>query len=404
MKRITPESVGFSASRLNRIGDWMSRQVDSGNLPGLQVLVARKGGVAYFETKGCADADSGRALGEDSVFRIYSMSKPITTVAAMMLYEEGLFQLDQPLARYLPEFAEMRVCVGGDRDNPVTVAAEGPITIKQIMTHTSGLTYGFLDESVVAGIYRRNKVEFDSQTMTLAEMVARLAEQPLCCQPGSEWNYSVSTDVLGRLVEVLSGTSLDRFLTERIFRPLKMADTGFHVVPAHRARFANCYEYVEDGAFKLQDAAGDSRFTKPAVLFSGGGGLVSTTADYLRFTQMLLNRGELGGVRLLGRKTVEFMMQNHLPGDLAAMGQPSFSETSYEGIGFGLGGSVVIDPARSQVISSPGMYAWGGLASTGFWVDPQEELTVILMTQLIPSSSYPIRNELRALVYQALVD
>ncbi len=399
-----PEKLGLCSKRLTRIGDWMQRWIDSGRLPGMVSLVARHGKVAWFEARGKRDVDAGLPMERDTVFRIYSMTKPLTSVAAMMLYEQGHFQLDDPIARYLPMFKHLQVFSGGNAERYDTVPAEGPITFKQLFTHTSGLTYGFLEATPVDALYRAQGVDFQTANGTLQDLMAPLAALPLLCQPGREWNYSVSTDVLGTLVEVISGLPFDRFLREQVLQPLGMVDTDFYVKPANHARFAANYTRSREGGLKQIDGARDSRYLQPRTLNSGGGGLVSTVTDYLRFCRFMLNKGELDGVRLLGRKTVAYMTRNHLPGDMAEMGQPRFSETSYSGIGFGLGFSIMLDPAKAEVIGSPGEYAWGGAASTGFWIDPAEDLAVILMTQLMPSSTYPIRRELRALSYQALID
>jgi len=399
-----PEDVGLCCRRLGRVSDWMRRQVDDGRLPGISVAIARRDRLVFFETYGARDIERDAPLNADTIFRIYSMTKPITTVAALMLYEEGRFQLDDPLARYLPEFAAPRVWAGGDARNPTTVRAEQPITIGQVMTHTAGFTYGFLDEHPLDALYRERGVDFQRGDTALSELVALLAEQPLLFQPGARWNYSVATDVLGYLVEVLSEEPLDVFFEQRIFAPLGMRDTAFHVPAGKHERFAANYTPAKEGGLDLVDPAAGSRFTRPMVTLSGGGGLVSTASDSLRFARLLARRGELDGTRLLGRKTVETMVANHLPGDLAAMGRPRFAETTYEGIGFGLGVSVMLDPARARIIGSPGEYAWGGAASTAFWIDPVEDLIVLLLTQLTPSWSYPLRRELRVLGYQAIVD
>ncbi len=400
----TPESVGMSSARLARLGDWMRRYVDAGKLPGALTLVARNGAVVFYEVQGWRDVAAAKPVGTDTIFRIYSMTKPVTSVAVMMLYEQGLFQLDDPIGRFLPELAEMQVYVSGAGDELLTEAARTPITIHQLLTHTSGLTYGFIDETPVTALYKSAGVDFSKGDVPLSAIVERLGRVPLVCQPGTAWNYSVSTDVLGRLVEVVSGQSFDRFLQEQILAPLGMVDTAF-AVPADRlARFAALYRAGEGGGMELSETPAESRFVGAVATFSGGGGLVSTVGDYFRFTEMLRRKGTFEGVRLLGRKTVEYMTRNHLPGDLAAIGQPTFSETSFAGIGFGLGFSVMLDPAKAEVVGSPGEYAWGGLASTAFWIDPVEDLTVIFLTQLTPSRTYPLRRELRILTYQALID
>ena len=398
-----PEDVGLSTSRLARVTRWMRRWVDSGRLPGLLVAIVRTDRLAYFETCGYRDVEAKRPVEPDTIYRIYSMTKPITTVAALMLYEEGCFQLDDPVAQYIPAFAGARVFAGGDAESFETEPLARPVTVHDLMTHTSGLTYGFQHEHPVDALYRARRIEFNANLGPLADLVDTAAAQPLLFQPGARWNYGVSTDVLGRLVEVWSGVPLDTFFQERIFAPLGMCDTGFHVPEGQGHRFASNYTRAEDGGLALHDPADRSRYLEPARTLSGGGGLVSTAADYLRFTRLLRGCGALEGVRLLGRKSIELMTMNHLPGDLVDMGQPRFSEMPFAGIGFGLGVSVVLDPAKARILGSPGEYAWGGMASTTFWVDPAEDLIVLLLTQLTPSSTYPIRRELRVLIYQALL-
>lgn len=400
-----PTEVGLCPQRLERIDGWMRRLVDDGRLAGLSVSVARRGRTAFFRARGKADIARNTPFDADTIVRIYSMTKPLTSVAVMMLYEEGRFQLDDPITRFLPEFSDMRVLTGGSRAKWDTEPAARPITIRDLLTHTAGLTYGFMEATLVDALYRQNGVDFgENQEASLAEVVRRAAAQPLLAQPGAQWNYSVATDVLGHLVAVISGQEFDAFLRERVIAPLGMVDTDFHVPADKLPRFAANYSLFRDRTLKLYDDSAGSRFATPPALASGGGGLVSTSADYMRFCRFLLGGGELDGVRLLGRKTVDLMLMNHLDGDLAAMGQPRFSETSYAGIGFGLGFSVMLDPARAQIVGSPGEAAWGGLASTAFWVDPTEDLAVVLLAQLIPSSALPIRRELRVLTYAALVD
>lgn len=422
---VNPERVGLSSERLRRVSHWMQRQLDDGRLPGLSVAVHRRGELAFRETVGHADVEAGVSLADDAIYRIYSMTKPVTSVALMMLYEQGRFQLDDPLAWYLPEFADMKLFVGGDVHRPKLVPARDPITVRHLLTHTSGLTYWFMNTSPVDAMYRAAGIDFVRGEDDLATMVRRVADMPLICPPGAAWNYSVSTDVLGRLVEVLAGMPLDRVFAEWIFEPLGMVDTGF-AVPADKVdRLPALYGPSGGGGLdgmvpaasdvigrqppkgrglERLEPAGSGPFTGEVGLFSGGGGLVSTMDDYLRFSRMLLGGGELDGVRLLGRKTLAYMTTNHLPGDLASMGQSRFSETPFDGIGFGLGFSVMLDPAKAQTMGTPGEFAWGGAASTAFWVDPAEEMIVVLMTQLLPSAAYPLRRELRVLTYQALVD
>jgi CubicO group peptidase (beta-lactamase class C family) len=398
-----PEDVGLSSERLARVTAWARRWVDEAKLPGLITMVARHGKVVHFDVCGMADVKREVRLAPDTIFRFYSMTKPLTSTAIMMLYEEGRFQLDDPIARFLPCFKDMRVCVGGMRGKLETVPAERDITFRDLLTHTSGLTYGFMESTPVDAQYRDRGVDFQTSDKTLGEVVELAADIPLIAQPGAEWNYSIATDVLGHLVAVISGQPFDEFLRERVTGPLGMVDTAFHVPPDKIARFAANYTSTADGRLMLIDDPQKSIFGSKRRICSGGGGLVSTAGDYMRFCQMMLNRGELGGVRLLGRKTVALMTSNHLRGDMAAMGQPRFSESSYAGIGFGLGFSVTLDPAQAQILGSAGEYAWGGAASTAFWIDPVEDMAVIMLTQLMPSSTYPIRRELRVLTYQAVV-
>jgi len=400
-----PEDAGMSRERLDRLAPWMRAQVETGRLTGLSVAVLRRDQVVWWGCHGQADVARGRPVAPDTIFRIYSMTKPLTSLAIMMLYEEGRFQLDDPISKYLPAFARSQVFVGGGYGSIQIVPAERPINFRDLLTHTSGLTYGFMQATPVDALYRAKNIDLPANSSeSLAEIVDRAAEQPLLAHPGTRWNYSISTDVLGRLVEVISGRPFDQFLTERILKPLGMNETGFHVPADKVGRFAACYLRGEDGRPALMDDPEKSRFLAPPAAPSGGGGLVSTTADYLQFCRLMLGKGALGGVRLIGRKTCQYMTTNHLPGDLAAMGSPRFAETPFTGIGFGLGFSVVIDPAKSCTLSSAGEYAWGGMASTAFWCDPQEDLAVVLMTQLVPSSAWPIRRELRVLVNQAVVD
>ena len=398
---MTPEHVGLSGTRLARIDDWMRRWIDSGRLAGLSVSVLRHGRLAYQGCCGQADLARGLAMTPDTVVRIYSMTKPLASVALMMLYEDGLFQLDDPISAVLPAFTRMRVYAGEGRD---PVPAERPITYRDLLTHTSGLTYGFMQATPVDAMYRDAGVDFQTSAKTLGEVVDLAATMPLLAQPGAAWNYSIATDVVGHLVAVLSGRPFGDFLQDRVIDPLGMVDTGFHATPAQLPRFAANYARGAEGALTLVDDPVTGRFAQPRSLHSGGGGLVSTAGDYLRFCRMMLGGGILAGERLLGRKTVALMTSNHLRGDMAAMGQARFSESSYEGIGFGLGFSVMLDPARAQIVGTPGEYAWGGAASTAFWIDPAEDMAVVLLAQLTPSSTYPIRKELRVLTYAALID
>ncbi len=398
-----PEDVGLCASRLSRIDRWMDDLVTSGKLPGVSVTIARRGRVAYQRCTGLSDIARQTPMSAETIVRIYSMTKPIAVVAALMLYEQGRFQLDDPISRFLPYFANQRVCIGGNRGKMDTAPALRDITFRDLMTHTSGLSYHFMFATLVDAAYRDQGIDFQTSDDSLGDLVERVAKIPLLAQPGAEWNYSIATDVLGYLVQVISGEDFGSFVEQRILAPLGMTDTHF-VLPENKLpRFAANYVPSPEG-LKLLDDPATSRYLLPGKIRSGGGGLLSTAGDYLAFGQMLLGGGAYGGVRLLGRKTVDLMTSNHLRGDMAAMGQPRFSESSYEGVGFGLGVSVTLDPARAQLIGSPGEYAWGGAASTAWWNDPAEEMSVVLLTQLTPSSTYPIRRELRVLSYQALTD
>ena len=404
---VKPEEVGLSSTRLDRIRGHFQRYIDDGKLAGTLTLVARHGQVAFFEPQGHLELEGRRPMHQDAVFRIYSMSKPITTVALMMLLEKGLCQLDDPVHRFIPSWEKLGVFVGGSYPAFLRAPALRPMTIRDLLSHTSGLTYGFMERTNVDAAYRALRIADRSKPdYTLQDMVDTLAELPLEFSPGTRWNYSVATDVTGYLVEVISGQRFDAYLLEHIFQPLGMTDTAFTVADAQLERFACNYERLRDGRLRLADNPDSSEF-RGGSFFSGGGGLISTAPDYLRFTLMLRNRGELDGVRLLSRRTVDLMTVNHLPGgqDLTALAQAGmFTETAYAGVGFGLGFSVMLDTARAQVLGSPGEFAWGGAASTAFWVDPVEDLIVIFMTQLMPSSSYPLRRELRNLTYAALAD
>ena len=423
-----PNEVGLSADRLARIAAHFNRYVDEGKIPGYLVLIARRGKAAYLHRYGLRDVEAALPIEEDTIFRIYSMTKPITSVAVMMLYERGLLHLDDPASEFIPGLKQLEVFESGDAESYRTVPAEREMTIRDLLTHTSGLTYNHMHAHPLDEMYRQRKL-LEKPDMTLAGLVCHLSELPLLFSPGTRWNYSVATDVLGHLIEVVSGHSLDRFFAEEILQPLGMADTGFSVSPDQVDRFAANYER-DGGGFRLIDKPGESTFLKQPKLPSGGGGLVSTVSDYLRFSQMLLNKGELDGARILGRKTVELMTSNHLPqkGDLTSMGYTLYSDTwptgigmglgarynlrrgglrtqtPHDGVGFGLGGHVLLDPAAAQILGSPGEFGWGGAASTVFWVDPLEEMTAIFLTQLMPSSSYPIRRGLRVLANQAIED
>ena len=402
----TPETVGLSSDRLARIDAWRDKWVNSGKLPCALTAIVRRGEIVHVGVSGQADIERGKPVAPDTIFRIYSMTKPLTSTAIMMLYEDGHFQLDDPISRVIPGFGDMRVMTGGSRGSISTEPAHREITYRDLLSHTSGLTYGFMESNPVDALYRQRGIDFNwGENGSLKEVVDKLTEVPLIAQPGKEWNYSVATDVLGYLVQEISGQPFDKFLRERVIEPLGMVDTDFWVPAEKLDRFAANYTRKPDGELGLIDDPRDSpRYNAMPPVASGGGGLCSTAHDYIRFCQFMLNEGELDGVRLLGRKTVELMTSNHLPGDMAEMGQPTFSESPYYGIGFGLGFSIMLDPAKAHILGTPGEFAWGGAASTAFWCDPEEDMAVVFLTQLMPSSTYPVRRELRVLAYQAIVD
>ncbi len=402
-----PAQVGMDAQRLARIDAHLARYVDDGRLAGWQVLVTRRGQVVHASVHGSRDLEAGLPVEPDTLWRIYSMTKPITAVVAMSLYEQGAFSLNDELSKHLPEFADMRVLVGGNAEQPKTVPATEPIRVWHLLSHTAGLTYAFTRSSVLDEMYKLAGADpLVDASADLTTMCQRWASLPLLFEPGTAWNYSVATDVLGRLVEVLTGETLEQAFSRVVLDPLGMADTRWWVDGDDVRRLAALYvPNPATGRALRYDAMGDHALKPPAVL-SGGGGLVSTAADYSRFTQMLLRGGELDGARVLSPRTLAYMTQNHLPGGgtLVSLGRGQFAETAYDGVGFGLGFGVNVDPVRSRVSTSPGEFTWGGLASTAFWVDPAEGLTAHFYTQLVPSSTYPIRTELRQLVYSAIVD
>ena len=404
-----PEELGFDPARLSRIDDHFRRYLDDGRLAGWHIVVARDGQVVHSTVAGDRDAEAGVPVTDDTRWRIYSMSKPITSVAAMILVERGLLELTDPVSRWLPEFAAPRVYVKGSSSKPLLEAATEPIRVWHLLTHTAGLTYGFHHAHPVDELYRAAGFEWPAPAdLDLAGCVEAWARMPLVFQPGTEWNYSHATDVLGRLIEVVSGQRLDAFLDEHVLDPLGMTGTGFAVDDPDR--LATLYlANPATGRYLAAEAAGMGALAREALeptWLGGGGGLVSTAADYHRFTRMLLGRGELDGVRILGSRTVDYMARNHLPGgaDLEQVGRPLFAEMPFHGVGFGLGFAVVVDPVRYRTVSSPGEISWGGAASTAFWVDPVERISAMFFTQLLPSSAHPIRTQLRGLVYQALVD
>ncbi len=397
--------AGLAPDQLRNIEDHLDRRyIQPGKLPGALTLVARRGEIAYLKAQGLMDVERNKPVGRDTIFRIYSMTKPITSIAMMQLYEQGRFLLDDPVHKYIPAWKNQRVYKSGVYPHFLTTPVTSAMTIRDLFTHMSGLTYGFMNRTNVDAAYRELGLD-GSRNLTLDVLVHQLAELPLEFSPGTAWNYSVSTDVLGYLVQLLADQPLDEYLREHIFEPLHMPDTGFHVRDDQLDRFAACYQYQPGDRFELQDDPATSPFRRNGRFLSGGGGLVSTIDDYFHFAQALCQGGMFQGRRIIGRKTLEFMRSNHLPDnqDLPSLAVGAFSETPYAGTGFGLGFSVKTDVAKSQANGSLGEYGWGGLASTNFFIDPVEELVMIFLTQLIPSSSYPIRQELRATVNGALV-
>jgi CubicO group peptidase (beta-lactamase class C family) len=374
-------------------------------------MVARRGKLVHFETYGTSDAEAGRPMTADTIVRLYSMTKPIASVALMTLYEEGKFQLDDPAARFIPEFKGLKVFAGGSADQYETRDPEREMTVRDLLMHTSGLVgSGIVADPtmVVSQLYGRAELRGSASGGTLAEMVKKLGELPLQVDPGSRWIYGISTDLVGYLCEVIGGMPFDRFLQERIFDPLGMVDTGFHVPPEKIGRFAANYRPGAAGepSYVVIDRPDESSiYARPRTYFSGAGGLVGAAADYMRFCKMLANGGELDGARILGTRTLQYMAMNHLPGgsDLTGMGA-RLGETTLYGIGFGLGFAVLLDPTVAQIIGTPGEFYWGGAASTAFFVSPKEELIMVFLTQLMPSSTYPFRRELRATIYGSIVD
>lgn len=405
MERVGAAEAGFDPARLARIDAFLEeRYLAPELLAGAQLLIAREGKVVHFSTAGKARS-SGEPMGEDALFRIASMTKPVTSIAFMMLVEEGKVSLDQAVETVIPEWKGMGVYNGGGGGVPFLVRpAERPMMMIDLLRHTSGLTYSFQHRTNVDAAYRERRIEGWHGELDLDGFVAALADIPLEFSPGTAWNYSVSTDVIGLIVERVSGMKLDRFLEERIFAPLGMSDTFFHVPADKVHRLVDCWAFEPGKGARLYDKGEKSVWSRPPRLLAGGAGLVSTVADYHRFCSMLLNGGTLGGARIVSRKTLELMTANHLPGgaDLTEMSRSLFSEAINAGQGFGLGFGVNLDPAKTMLPGSKGEYYWGGMFSTAFFVDPVERLHMIFMTQLMPSSTYPIRRQLKTLTYSAL--
>jgi CubicO group peptidase (beta-lactamase class C family) len=413
-----PETMGMSAARLARLDEVMKRRyVDSGQLPGVLTQIWRRGQLVHVGMSGHMDVERGKPMAEDAIFRIYSMSKPITAVALMMLVEEGALGLDDEVAKHIPAWKDLGVYASGVStllaDAPpsfVTTPPERPMKVVDLVTHTSGLTYGFMMRTSVDAAYRKLKVAERTTEGGLSTMIEQLSTLPLDFSPGTAWNYSVAIDVMGYLVETLSGMSFGEFLRTRLFEPLGMNDTAFYVPPEKVERFASCYQPIGPGkaGLKLQDDAAKSPYLTPPKLESGGGGLVSTAHDYMRFCRMMLGGGSLDGVQILSPKTVALFSLNHLPnnGEVAQMSPAgTFSESSYAGVGFSIGCGVNIDVAKTRLPGTVGEYFWGGAAATAFWIDPKEDLAVVFMTQVMGSDArLTLRRDLRTLVYSAMTE
>jgi CubicO group peptidase (beta-lactamase class C family) len=405
--------TGFETGRLERIGDHLQRNyIDNGKIVGCQVLVARRGHVAYQKSFGLRDRERATPWADDTNVRLYSMTKPITSIALMMLYERGLFQLNDPVSRYIPSWKNHRVWVSGEGAEMVTEPPRRPISFRDLLNHASGITYGMMLNRLT-GAEAGHPVDliYDELDIgrgpgdTLETFVDKLGRVPLRFQPGERWQYSLATDVCGYLVQAISGKRFDRVLAEEIFQPLGMTDTGFHVRPENHARFAACYRREEDKSLSLADDPAKSQYLKEPTFFGGGGGLTGTIADYHRFCEMLRRGGELDGVRLISPRTLDLMTLNHLPGgqDLASTAYGSFAETAYEGVGFGLGFASTLNQVRTQGLGLGDFY-WGGAASTIFWVDQAEDLCVVFLTQLLPSSTFNFRGQLKSIVYGAIAE
>jgi CubicO group peptidase (beta-lactamase class C family) len=400
----SPREAGFDPDRLERItGHLEKNYIEPGKIVGGQVLVSRHGVPAYARSFGCRDRERALPTLDDTIYRIYSMTKPITSVALMQLYERGLFQLNDPVSRVIPEWRDLQVYVSGSGDDMVTEPVKSPMTFRHVLSHTGGLTYGWSNHPVDRAYIREGVQRGPGQT--LRGFIEKLAKIPLYYQPGERWLYSMSTDVCGYLVEALSGKPFDEYLRTEIFEPLGMSDTSFWVTPEKRERFAANYQREPDKSLKLIDDPEKSTYLENPTFFSGGGGLTSTIADYGRFCEMLRRGGELDGARIIGPRTIDLMRKNHLKDgqDLVQMAIGSFSETAYEGVGFGLGFASTLGEVAAGSLGA-GDYYWGGAASTIFWVDPVEDLYVVFMTQLMPSATFNFRGQLKNIIYSAIVD
>ena len=404
---VDPSEVGLDAARLARIRSHFGKYVDSGKLPGYHITVSRGGKLAYSDLYGHADVENKKPISNDTIYRAYSMTKPICAVAALILWEEGLFEMHDQVKGFIPSFADQKIFRSGTLTAPRYEPVTEPMEMWHLFSHTAGMTYGFVYSNPVDQMYRNAGFEWGTPPgASLAEICDMLAGLPLMFQPGTEWAYSMSIDVLGRIVEILSGMTLGEFMKKRIFDPLGMTDTAFHCSAVKADRLAALYvPNPADKKILRNDAGAAGALNEPTAHF-GGGGLVSTTSDYLKFAEMLRGGGEHNGTRILSNRTVAFMASNHLPNnaDLTEFGRPLFAETAFDGVGFGLGVSVTLDPVKAKVSGSAGDYGWGGAASTNFTVDPKEDLVYMIMTQLLPSSTWPLRPQLKQLVHQALVD
>jgi CubicO group peptidase (beta-lactamase class C family) len=398
------KDASLSATRLETLDQFIqTRYIDTGKIPGALIVIARRGEVAHSSALGLADIERKIPMREDVIFRAYSMTKPITSVAFMTLVEQGLVALDTPVHQVIPEWENLGVYQAGFMETFRTKRPERPMLMIDLLRHTSGLTYGFQQSSNVDAAYRKLKIGERENGATLDDMVRELAKVPLEFSPGTAWNYSVSTDVLGYLIGKISGEPFDEFLRSHIFKPLGMTDTDFHIRASNQSRFSACYAVTPQARMMLFDDPARSIYLQPPSLFSGGGGLVTTATDYLRFCRMLLGGGILDGAQIMSPKTIALMTLNHLPDgkDLPALSRSLFSEVIFNGVGFGLGFAITLDTAKTMLPGSIGDFSWGGAASTYFWIDPREDMIVIFMTQLLPSTTYPIRRELRTLVYSA---
>ena len=404
---IDPAEVGFDRARLDTMDRRLGRYVEDGRLPGWVIAVSRHGRLAHVQTCGQRDMEAGSPVETDTIWRIYSMTKPLTAVAALSVWEEGGFELNDPVRWYLPAFRDVRVWRGGSAVRPVTEPVTEELRIWHLFTHTSGLTYGFLQAHPVDALYRAAGFEWGMPAgLDLAGVCDELTRLPLLFQPGREWNYGMSTDVLGMVVQAVVGEPFAEVLSKRVLNPLGMDETTWWVPEEKADRLAALYTPVPKSRLAARnDAMGAGALRRPTAT-SGGGGLCSTMGDYVRFAEMLRGRGELEGTRVLAPRTVDYMASNHLPGNaaLTEFGRPLFAETTFEGVGFGLGVSVTLDPVRAKVPGNIGDFGWGGAASTTFWVDPVLDMSVAFMTQLLPSDTHPLRSQLKQLVHAALVD